>query len=154
MKRPCLYSSASSNENEVTSITILRFAGDDMRRINYLLLEVVPWRGSSLGFFRRSVAAERICMPPARNPTSRNVAGDPYLNLHFRSLSRRIFTTQRRHTTNLINIWFKLTNEVKFVNNPVQIFKQVAPQPLSEMFHAFTCCITGHTFILWPLLQL
>jgi hypothetical protein len=42
MERLCLYSSDSSNNEEVTSITFLRFVGGDMRRINSPPLEVVP----------------------------------------------------------------------------------------------------------------
>jgi hypothetical protein len=86
MERSCLYSSASSDDQEVTSITLIHCAGGDVRRINSLPLEVVPWRGSSLGSFRRSAAVEGMCMPHAGNPTSRYVVGDPSLVLHFRSL--------------------------------------------------------------------
>ena len=46
-----------------------------MRRTEYLHLEVVPWRGSSLDFFRPFAAAKGMCMPHACNPTLRPLSG-------------------------------------------------------------------------------
>lgn len=43
------------------------FVGD-VRRTKFLPLQVVLWRRSSLGFFRRYVVIERMCMPPVCNP--------------------------------------------------------------------------------------
>ena len=75
MERLCPYSSASSDDEEVTSITLLRFAIGGVRRIKYLLSKcthgVDPLWASS--------AAEGMCMSHAGNPTSQNVHGDPSL---------------------------------------------------------------------------
>ena len=134
MKRPCLY---SSDVEEVILITLIRFAGGDVRRIKLLRFEVVPWRGSFLGFFRlrRSAAAKWMYVLPAGNPTLHDVAGDPFLILHFRSLPHCIFTRQRRHTsirhkTALHGAWFQQQNLSVF---PYELRHDCIRPPIAEI---------------------